>query len=208
MKQKGEDITEVSSHSLKATVLSWMAKAGSDPHHRTILGHHSSQRGSLEVYSRDMLSAPLRTLEDVLRQIRIGALHPDLTRSGHVQEPSKRDCREEPPEHAASNEEEEEDSSSSGSSSSSANSSSESSDEDNAQHWTQLGSQDPNAVASAWGDHVMYQHTQSKVVHIEADSELQLFKCGMKATSEHRHIQATAFLESRKCKRCLKASAD
>ena len=69
LKQRGEDISEVSSHSLKATVLSWMAKAGSDPHHRTILGHHSSQRGSLEVYSRDMLSAPLRTLRDVLRQI-------------------------------------------------------------------------------------------------------------------------------------------
>ena len=86
-------------------------------------------------------------------------------------------------------------SSSSSSSSSSAGSSSGSSEEDNAQHWTQLGSHDPNAVASAWDDHVMFQHTQSKIVHIEADSELQIFKCGMKATVEHRLIQATAFLE-------------
>ena len=55
------DLQEVSSHSLKATTLSWLAKAGCDPHHRTVLGHHSPGKGSLETYSRDMLSAPLRT---------------------------------------------------------------------------------------------------------------------------------------------------
>jgi hypothetical protein len=90
------DLEDVSSHSLKATTLSWLAKAGSDPHHRTILGHHSSGKGSLEVYSRDKLSAPLRTLEEMLRQIRIGALHPDSTRSGHIQQPSKPDCKDAP----------------------------------------------------------------------------------------------------------------
>ena len=33
----------------------------------------------------------------------------------------------------------------------------------------------------------------SKIVHVEADSELKLFKCGVKATSEHRIIESTAF---------------
>jgi hypothetical protein len=37
-------LEQVSSHSLKATTLSWLAKAGSDSYHRTILGHHSSQK--------------------------------------------------------------------------------------------------------------------------------------------------------------------
>ena len=212
LRHSGDDVKGVSSHSLKATVLSWMAKAGSDPHHRTILGHHPTQKGSLEVYSRDMLSAPLRTLEDVLRQIRMGALHPDLTRSGHVQEPTMPDCKDaiQEPLMQESEVAEQNDSSSSDSSttSSSEGSTDSASEDDSAQHWSRLGSDDPNATASAWGYYAMFQHTQSKIVHIEADSELQIFKCGMKATAEHRHIRASAFLEYRKCKRCPKASAD
>ena len=79
-------------------------------------------------------------------------------------------------------------SSDSSTSSSSEDSTESASGDDSAQHWSRLGSDDPNAKATAWGDHVMFQHTQSKVIHIEADSELQLFKCGIKATAEHRHI--------------------
>ena len=158
-----------------------------------------------------MLSAPLRTLEDVLRQIRMGALHPDLTRSGHVQEPTMPDCKDaiqEPSGPVPEKEQDDSSSSDSSTTSSSQSSSASASDEDSAQHWSRLGSDDPNAAATAWGDYVMFQHTQSKIVHIEADSELQIFKCGMKATAEHRCIQTSAFLEYRKCKRCLKASAE
>ena len=80
----------VTSHSLKCTVLSWLAKAGTEPHHRLVLGHHSTQKGSLETYSRDMLAAPLRAMEDVLRRIRVGALRPDMTRSGTSRSPRDR----------------------------------------------------------------------------------------------------------------------
>lgn len=202
MKPHGGDLDNVSSHSLKATTLSWLAKAGCDPHHRTILGHHSSGKGSLEVYSRDMLSAPLRTLEEVLRQIRIGALHPDLTRSGHIQQPSKPDCKDDPIKSPSKQPEEQAVSSSS----SSSTSSSSSSDEDEAaeQQWLSLGNADPSVLHSAWGNFNMYQHEVSKIVHVEADSESCTFKCGMKATSEHKLIHSTAFLDSRKCKRCLR----
>jgi hypothetical protein len=117
------DLEDVSSHSLKATTLSWLAKAGCDPHHRTVLGHHSSGKGSLEVYSRDMLSAPLRTLEEALRQIRIGALCPDLTRSGHIREPSKPDCKDASTEDAEGSKQKDNSSSSSSSSSSTSSSS-------------------------------------------------------------------------------------
>ena len=125
LKPHSGDLEDVSSHSLKATTLSWLAKAGCDPHHRTILGHHSSGKGSLEVYSRDMLSAPLRTLEDMLRQIRIGALHPDLTRSGHIQQPSKPDCKDAPVEAEVEQPEKGPESSSSSSSSSTSSTSDE-----------------------------------------------------------------------------------
>jgi integrase len=55
LKLCSSELEKVSSHSLKATTLSWMAKAGSDEHHRTILGHHSTGKKSLEIYSRDFL---------------------------------------------------------------------------------------------------------------------------------------------------------
>ena len=198
----GSDITEVSSHSLKATTLSWLAKAGSDPHHRTILGHHSSGKGSLEVYARDMLSAPLRTLEEVLRQIRIGALHPDLTRSGHIQAPSQPDCKDMPFQPAGAEPEQGEEDSSSSSSTSSSSSSTEA---DQEQEWLALGDSDPAIQHSAWGNFNMFQHEVSKIVHVEADSESCTFRCGMKATPEHVLVLSTAFLESRKCKRCKRA---
>ena len=198
----GGDISEVTSHSLKATTLSWLAKAGCDPHHRTVLGHHSAGKGSLEVYSRDMLSAPLRTLEETLRQIRIGALHPDLTRSGHIQAPSQPDCKDMPPESKDKPPSAADDASSS---SSSTTSSSSSSDEEEEQKWLTLNDSDPAMQQSTCAHFNMYQHEVSKIVHAEADSETCSFKCGMKATPEHKLICSTVFLESRKCKRCLRA---
>ena len=208
-RQEPETLMEFSSHSLKCTTLSWLAKAGSDPHHRLVLGHHSSQKGSLEVYSCDMLSAPLRTLEDMLRQIRIGALHPDLTRSGHVSQPTRADCRDErdPSPQQEDDEPAEDVELSSGSESSSSSESTGSSSSENEQvHWSRLGAADPSTQSKSWGDGQMYQHKVSKMVHLLADSELELFKCGMKAGSEHVHIQKTPFLETRKCKRCVRAA--
>lgn len=187
LKLCSSELEKVSSHSLKATTLSWMAKAGSDEHHRTIPGHHSTGKKSLEIYSRDLLSAPLRALEDVLRQVRVGSLRPDLTRSGHIQEATGHDCKESENGHRGHPTADE---ANGVSSSSSASSSSSCSAEG---HWTSRGSADPCALQSAWGTHTMYQHDTSKIVHVEADSELKFFKCGVKATSEHRIIESTAF---------------
>ena len=75
---------EVSSHGLKATLLSWCAKAGLGDFTRAVLGHHSTGKNSVETYSRDLLAAPLRELDEVIRRVRVGVFLPDLTRSGHV----------------------------------------------------------------------------------------------------------------------------
>lgn len=76
------DLEAVTNHSLKATLLSFMAKWGGDEPSRLIWGHHMSQKTSLPVYARDMQAAPLRRLEECLEAIRQGAFLPDLTRSG------------------------------------------------------------------------------------------------------------------------------
>ena len=204
----GEVTDRVTSHSLKCTALSWLAKAGANGEHRLVLGHHSSGRGSLEAYSRDCLAAPLRTLEEVLRQIRVGALQPDRTRSGMIQAAIKEDCRApKPPEGGPSphdNESGSPDNKSDSSSSSSASTSSSDSEEDNHDSRVcELGKD--LSHKQSWGNGKMYQHITSKVVHLESVAETRQFECGIHASSEHVAVQETAFLETRKCKRCQRA---
>ena len=61
------------SHSLKATVLLWCARAGFDKETRAVLGHHcSATAGSDVVYSRHLQTRALRKLSMLLRRLRIG----------------------------------------------------------------------------------------------------------------------------------------
>ena len=69
-------------HGCKATTLIMLSKYGASPDDRLVLGHHQLQKGALEVYARDLQSAPLRVLERMFRDIRCGRFSPDLTRSG------------------------------------------------------------------------------------------------------------------------------
>jgi hypothetical protein len=70
-------------HSCKSTLLSWLAKAGSDLAHRTQVGYHSSEAAETALlYSRDALASHLRTLHEVLLHVRAGRFNPDVTRSG------------------------------------------------------------------------------------------------------------------------------
>ena len=71
------------SHSLKATLLAWAAKAGMDMQHRRLLGYHAApgERTPLE-YSRDAMAAPLRALRDIVDCVRDGSFDPEATRSG------------------------------------------------------------------------------------------------------------------------------
>lgn len=62
-----------SSHSLKATLLVWRAKAGMDKEVRAVLGHHcSALTGSDVVYARHLQVRPIRKLQMLLHAIRIG----------------------------------------------------------------------------------------------------------------------------------------
>ena len=74
---------QVRSHSLKATLLNWSARAGLDKEIRAVLGHHSSAlHGSDIVYSRELQTRPLRKLQMLLKSIRIGLNLEDLAAQG------------------------------------------------------------------------------------------------------------------------------
>ena len=78
-----ESLSNIGSHSLKTTTLSWLAKAGVDRDTRRALGYHvRSDERSMEAYSRDSLAGPLRILAKVIADIRAKKFNPDATRSG------------------------------------------------------------------------------------------------------------------------------
>eukprot|EP00971_Amphidinium_carterae_P159497 3161810-Amphidinium_carterae.1 len=78
------DYSGLGTHSLKATLLSWCAKAGVPESSRRLLGKHVKPKDlSVTVYSRDALAKPLRDLGAVLGQVLRGEFTPDRSRSGY-----------------------------------------------------------------------------------------------------------------------------
>ena len=76
------DEAKITSHSCKATLLSFLAKYGASIPDREILGGHTGRMKSVLTYSRDALAAPLRVLDDMLQKIRSGHFDPNASRSG------------------------------------------------------------------------------------------------------------------------------
>ena len=76
------DETKASTHSAKATLLSWAAKRGFTIEDRLMLGYHSIAGTMALTYSRDAAARGLRLLEGLLSEVRVGSFLPDMTRSG------------------------------------------------------------------------------------------------------------------------------
>ena len=88
LRKRGIDVKPgLTSHGLKATLMSWASKAGMSEEDRRILGHHAmSGKKSMTVYSRDLQTAPTRRLEGVIASVRRGTFIPDASRSGMFSE--------------------------------------------------------------------------------------------------------------------------
>ena len=86
IRQRGVEVGEgFGTHSMKATLLSWAAKRGLPPDVRTALGYHVQVgQDSTLTYSRDALARPLRKLEAMLSEVRLGTFDPDVSRSGRL----------------------------------------------------------------------------------------------------------------------------
>ena len=75
-----------SSHSLKATCLSYAAKRGLSFEDRLSFGYHTQSLKMALMYSRDGASRPLRVLDGLLKEIRNRHFNPNDTRSGRLSE--------------------------------------------------------------------------------------------------------------------------
>ena len=201
---------DISTHSLKATLLSWCTKVGLDKDICSILGHHSTGKHSAETYSRDLVAAPLRQLDEVIRKVRVGLFLPDLTRSGHLRGAEGRAdpkdayssaqaapaCDQDPVGEGASSE---------GSPSSTSSSSPKSTSSEIGEREEALGpSGDPQLVPRVWAPGFeMFQHRRTRVVHLRAEgSDRPVAQCGLKLTGDYRLIDESRFLDLRKCRRC------
>jgi hypothetical protein len=79
-----ESVADLTTHSLRTTMLSWCAKFGVREGSRRILGYHSKPKDIMMLeYSRDALSGPLGALGEVLDCITNGSFDPDSSRSGY-----------------------------------------------------------------------------------------------------------------------------
>jgi hypothetical protein len=77
-----DQVCNVATHSLKATVLSWCAKSGMAMAARQALGYHVvSGQLSAHTYARDAVGWPLRQLTLLLADMRKGTFNPDFKRS-------------------------------------------------------------------------------------------------------------------------------
>lgn len=93
--KKGSSEQIVSSHSCKATMLSWCAKFGLGEVTRTILGRHSRAAAeTYAIYSRDLIVAPTRELQGVINKVAAGTFCPDAPRSAFFPTDSEQPARE------------------------------------------------------------------------------------------------------------------
>ena len=66
----------------KASLLAWAGKAGLSEYDRHVLGGHTMKgRQVAATYSRDILAAPVRALEEVIGSVRHGNFFPDSSRA-------------------------------------------------------------------------------------------------------------------------------
>ena len=72
----------LSSHSLKATLLSMSAKRGISHQDRLAMGHHAHPFRMADVYAREAQARTIRLLDKLILEVRSGYFKPDETRVG------------------------------------------------------------------------------------------------------------------------------
>jgi hypothetical protein len=206
-----EQITGISSHSLKSTTLSWCAKYGLDLEVRQALGYHvTAASTSAAHYSRDELAGPLRKLEEVLQAIRDGLFQPDQTRSGYMRPVPKAAVnpltrpRNSTERGSLEIREESSDSSSSDSSSSSGE---ESGLEVVAREVSKM--RPPDVVLSKRrrlirSNHMLFLHTRWKTIHIQKDESDPRLKCGRAISVMYKPFRDTPNFQYHKCQDCFR----
>ena len=208
----------VSSHSCKATCLSWMSKIGAPKEDRDILGRHvSSLEGAGPLYARDLLSSPLRKLDETIDLIRKSLFMPDHTRSGMLAKEVQgqdfvfpyqqvRKARTDPQTVIEVKDEENEEEKESG------HDSSETSEVESYSSSVDVVAErvDPNSTVHVFDgedEDEFFRHKRTKVVHIVSTDcrieDVKIFNCGRSLNGNYIGIP-WANVSDLKCSSCFK----
>jgi hypothetical protein len=196
------DLLKTSSHSLKATTLSWAAKYGLSIEDRKLLGYHvlDSANSTLH-YSRDALSGPLRRMQEIYTSIRNGTFDPDATRSGYFSMPKLSVLDQSKASRAS-------ESSSSSSSSTSDSSDEVLSDEERVAVTNQKILNLPDThkrrkLSVVKPDEVLYIHKRWRTLHIAPDEHSIKLTCGRIVANGYILIDKDQSFPYVKCKDCF-----
>ena len=202
----------ISSHSAKATILSYLAKYGAELAVREILGAHVSHLQSVIRYSRDALAEPLRVMARMLAEIRNGRFMPDTTRSGYFAVPAEPSTEE--LDNAVIVVSDEEDVKLEASQAEVVPETDSEEDADTS------SSSDESAVASARCSRPvtvpkapvgfkMYQHSKSRMLHLMEMEHNRVFQCGRMAGDKHEISQASKLRwDTPCCGRCWRSAGN
>ena len=223
----------VSSHSLKATCLSWAGKYGVSPECQNILGRHSdSVRGSAPLYNRDLCAAPVRQLQRIIMAIHQAKFCPDSSRSMYF--PSKVlpaqvvEVKDEQPERvedvsvageppggspvaSTANQSNGRRNTPDVSSGSESCSPSSSSNDSSTSGWEceNCEAAQKRAAKVHWPSECLWMHTKSKIVHAaktHTGGGTAIFACGRVVTGQHVRVEASSF--GRRCESCVRVFSE
>ena len=221
LKKHDHDISDmrISSHSLKATFLSYLAKRGCLFEDRLALGYHTNNLQMALRYSRDSASRPLRVLEDLIQEIKSGVFNPDATRSGRLSKATP-DVLAGDVTHVSSKRVEVKHEISH---SDSADVVDLVSDEE-----VDLGSEDSHCTTDSSSDsgdecvvtsgrlfstvHVpsgteLWQHSKLKTLHLTFEGHTQIFLCGRKISDLYSKVSKAQRFDIPQCRQCFTSKA-
>ena len=205
MLQSGDRFQEertksIGTHSCKSTILSWMAKWGSSPDLRRLMGYHVADKMStMLIYGKDNTSAGLREIDVILEAIRQGEFLPDAKRSEMF--PNADD--------AAKLLESQDQSGFDGYCSGS--SSEDSADEDQPDHLAHETAE--NAILGKWDagvdvdklpeEAVYFRHPLSRTIHVQEDESGIRFTCGRDISKSYVPLESRPQSLLPICKQCF-----
>lgn len=219
-----DESRKISSHSMKCTTLSMLAKRGVGMEDRLILGYHSSPFKIGLTYSRDAMSRPLMILEKLFEEIRQGVFKPDVTRSGRFTKVSETKIEITSDEESGWRLVEEVDQKKQSVCDRvddsilpqvvptvdavdfvdvCADSSASDEESDDADTFQEAGKKVFNIPKAPDGFH-LWQHTKSKILHLMSDGHRVMFHCGRKAGQFHTCNNVNPKWDTGICWRCFK----
>ena len=202
-------LSNIGTHSLKATTLSWMAKFGATISVRQHLGYHMANADKMALlYSRDASAGPVRELDKCIQCVRDKTFLPDSTRSGYFPLIEQ----EEPPQQV---QQEAEDLSFGDGGTLEVESDSEDSQDDEHLHEEQyMNERALDHVVGVWNEHAtleslgaqddvpLYRNRFTRYIHMLSEEGGARFKCGREINDKYEEIHIRPKFMSPQCTQC------